>query len=178
MHTHIAPEHFENNYTDRKARQTALRIFTRDLNCDYFVTLAPNNDMNLKYSKRFLNDFDKAIQTKLFGRKFYKLALEERIFFIAFPENINSNFHFHLVMNVPNHKRVKFELYAPTILKQIIKSATIDLQRTETLTEQRKAAYYSCKQSYNVENYNNFVISSEFSKLPYRHPACSLSMNT
>ena len=179
MLTKTATEPFEINcYAQRKERQHALRVFTTDLRCHYFNTLAPNNNMSLKYARHFLNDFDKTIQTKLFGRKYYEIPLEERTFFIAFLEHINSNLHFHLIMNVPQHKRVAFEFYAPILLKQIIKSATIDIQRTETLPENRMSAYYSCKELLNEENYNNFVISTEFSKLPYRHPACSLSMNT
>ncbi len=51
--------------------------------------------------------FDKAINTKLFGKNFYKkpFLLEESFTFLLFPEKLKSNLHFHGFVDVKNSAR-------------------------------------------------------------------------
>jgi hypothetical protein len=178
---------FENtSYQHRKELQVNLRAFLTAMKPDYFVTLNPNIEMTLQSragcrsisAPRFFKDYHQRLDRKLFGNTFYLNQLDKRTLFFAFPEHINSNLHFHMPIWVPHREQVKFEIYAQPILHTILPGASIHIARVETLTDQRKISFYSCKEAIFSENFENFVISTEFSNVKYQRPACSLSVNT
>jgi hypothetical protein len=177
----------EINYQDRKELQVALRNFiTNELKANYFCTIKPNIEMKLQASAanrslnapRFFKEYHYELDRVLFGKYFYKNPIDQRTFFIAIPEHPNCNIHFHLLMIVPREKQVKFELHAKSVLHKILPSASMHIAKLKTETDIRMTTFYSCKDSINLENYENFIISTQFSRLKYQRPACSFSPNT
>lgn len=156
------------NYPQRKELQIALRTFLTDLNLPMFVTINFNRRTNLRRAYKQLREFHKMIDKDFLGRRFYLLPKEERTFFIAMPEHLNSNFHYHLLLRPPPEKELHFLFNAWFYLKKIVPSATIKISRLKTNDDVRKTSFYSCKDAIYVENYDNFIISTQFSNLKWK----------
>ena len=152
------------HYLTRKELQHAMRLFTVNLDPAYFVTANFNvPNMTLKQSRDALCEFDKRMNRRFYNKKFCHQQASDRLFFIAFPEHINSNLHCHLLTRVPQQLKPRFEIYAAYEFKKVIPSASLRVDKLRTSDDIRKASYYACKENFKIENYDNFIISTEFS---------------
>ena len=159
-----------NSHAVRKELQDAMRSFVISLNPAYFVTANFNvPDMTLQQSRDALNEFDKRVNRRFYNKKFCKQNLSDRLFFIAFPEHLNSNLHYHLLTRVPEQKKALFEIYAHYELTQVIPSASLHICKLKTQDDIRKVSYYSCKDNFKIENYENFIVSTEFMSLKKKY---------
>jgi hypothetical protein len=135
----------------------------------HFVTLTFNQryhyqaDRILEYSRDKLKFFHAKLDRRLLGSKWYKKPNEERTFFMAFPEKITSNMHYHLLMSVPEYHYEKFHHCAQPTWLNIMQSGTYDCQKLDaTIPNSGGYASYVTKEQYNPVNFNNMVVSTEF----------------
>lgn len=160
------------SYRHRKERQIALREFLTSLNFPCFATINYNRkEFSHREAKKTLCELQKRLEQAIFGRRFYKLPPSERLFFIAMPEHMNGNFHHHLLMRLPPERALYILLNAWFHLRQILPGATIMIKRLATADDVRATSFYSCKDSWNEENFNKFVISTEFASYKKKHPS-------
>ena len=158
------------HYTTRKALQHAMRLFTVSLDPAYFVTANFNvPNMSLSQSRNALCEFDKRMNRRFYNKKFCHQQASDRLFFIAFPEHINSNLHYHLLTRVPQQLKPRFEIYAAYEMKRVIPSASLQVDKLRTAADVRKASYYACKETFKIENYDNFIFSTEFMNLKKKY---------
>lgn len=155
-------------YDHRKELQVALRNFITDMNLPLFITISFNTEMTYRRAVKVLNELQKNLDRKMFGRRFFKKSKDDRIFFIAVPEHFNSNLHFHKLLKIPKHKELFFIFNAWFYLRQLVPSATIQISRLTTAEDVRATSFYSCKDAINSENYNKFVISTQFASFKKR----------
>lgn len=158
----------QHSYTERKELQVALRSFLVSLDLPLFVTLAFNKSLSIAKAQKLLNEFHYEIQKFLWGKKFYRIPAEQRIFFIAFPEHIDSNIHYHLMLKVPSRYRVLFQIHAQNALSRVLESADLKIEEPQSPEDVIKTKFYSTKDLFNEHNYEHFVISTQFQRKPLR----------
>jgi len=155
----------DTTYQHRKELQIALRTFSVNLNPTFFVCLNFNTQMTHRSAKRLLSRFQRKLDRKLFGKRFYKLPRERRIFFLAMPEGIYSNYHYHMLLTLPPKAEDYFVNNAERYLKYVLPAASLQISKLATATDERMTSFYSCKDAIYAENYNNFVVSTQFASI-------------
>jgi len=158
----------QHSYTERKELQAALRSFLVNLDLPLFVTVTFNKSLSIAKAQKLLNEFHYEIQKSLWGKKFYRIPAEQRIFFIAFPEHIDSNIHYHLMLKVPPRYRVLFQIHAQKALSRVLESADVKFKEPQSPADVIKTKFYSTKDLFNELNYEHFVISTQFQRKPSR----------
>ena len=158
----------QHSYTECKELQAALRSFLVNLDLPLFVTLAFNKSLSVAKAQKLLNEFHYEIQKSLWGKKFYRIPAEQRIFFIAFPEHIDTNIHYHLMLKVPPRYRVLFQIHAQNALSRVLESADLKIEEPQSPEDVIKTKFYSTKDLFNERNYEHFVISTQFQRKPLR----------
>jgi len=159
----------DSSFLYRKELQIALREFMTDMKMPLFPTICLNRATSHERAARILRDFQQLIDRKMFGRRFYKLHRSDRSFFIAVPEKAKNKSHYHLVLRVPKHKELFFKMNAWFYLRQGDRNAKIVTLHVETAEEIRKTSFYSRKDSWQRENYDNSVISTQFASFKKRY---------
>lgn len=152
-------------YAESRQIRRALVRLSLHLNPSYFLTPALNRTERPDVAARMLKELHATIDKKLFGKNFYKLKPNQRTISINFPEHMESNYHFHSFIHVPEAKRVKFQLYSKyfeTVWREISKSGNLKILPISTTKDACRAINYSLKESFKFQNYENFIISSEF----------------
>lgn len=158
----------QHSYTERKELQVALRSFLVNLDLPLFVTVTFNKSLSIAKAQKLLNEFHYEIQKSLWGKKFYRIPAEQRIFFIAFPEHIDTNIHYHLMLKVPPRYRVLFQIHAQNALSRVLESADLKIEEPPSPEDVIKTKFYSTKDLFNERNYEHFVISTQFQRKPLR----------
>lgn len=134
----------------------------------HFVTLTFNQNnfyrpsQALSMAKDKLKHFHAKLDDKLLGSKWYKKPIEERTFFIAFPEKIAVNMHYHLLMRVHKHHEERFNEVAGDIWKSIVNSGTYDCRPLNTASNPDGYISYASKEQNKILNFDNSIISNEF----------------
>lgn len=153
-----------------------LRFWLESLKPTHFITFNFNTDVTLISARRALKRFHAKLDRALHGRRFHLLSSEERTFFVAFPEHVNSNLHYHALLRTNSYD---FSLMAPKIWKQVVPSgdlhnATDDVSGTTLIeawadglapapmrcSDVQTVADYVTKDAF--QHYEHFVISTEF----------------
>lgn len=136
----------------------ALPDWLEGLNFTHSVTLTFNQmgnyrpDHILEYARDKLKFFHSQIDRKLLGSRWQRKPFDERTFFIAFPEKIATNMHYHLLVRVPEPHKDRFEILGKTIWPKIVRSGT-----------------YDCKAIYNCNGIISYVIKEQFKHVNFDH---------
>ena len=126
---------------------------------DYFVTLSFNDYHSVTVARDKVKAFQARMDRKLLGRKWYKKPTTDRLFFIAFPEHINSNFHYHLLLKFP---KCPIEIMAKHMIDCMWKDIVPKGSTNTQLIQNDGCIQYCLKEQYKSQNYGSFIISSEF----------------
>jgi hypothetical protein len=137
---------------------------------DRFVTLATNDahtfgdhDRGPQLMRQRLREWDARINRKLVGPKWCQRP-EDRIWAFYFLEKPETNPHWHgLIAFFPpwdcrEQYELNFDLWAPVYWKQLVPSATIDIQK---ISDQKNVSRYVVKSIRNDVSYRNFVLPDE-----------------
>jgi hypothetical protein len=145
-----------------KELQGSLIELVRALQPNIFLTLVFNQHTSPISARQTLKHFYSGIERRCFGREFYKRAPAERLIALAFPEHITSNFHYHLIGHLPRHQHVTLPVYAKMTWKKLCPAGSLDVHHIGSDTDRTKIASYSCKEVFKAQNYENFIVSTEF----------------
>lgn len=154
------------SYTQNKELQVAARNFITSSNSDFFVTANFNRSTSIEGARKALKRWGAMIDRKLVGKHWSKKPANERVFYYAAPEHLHSNLHWHMMLSVPDGvEKKQFVLIAENYWKQIVSSGSMDIEIIDSNTDNIRTSSYSAKMLWMQENYNQFLISSEFSGL-------------
>lgn len=131
-----------------------------DQNFTYFVTLVFNRCETIDSARKKLRMFHQKLDRKILGVDWYKKPHDQRTFFIAFPEHIASNLHYHLLVKVRDEYKGRFEEHAPSVWEGLVKSGSINIQE---IYDERGLISYCVKEQHKNQNFQSFIISTEFS---------------
>jgi len=127
-----------------------------------FATAVFNDYASPERGRLAIKRFHANLDRKLYGKCYHQVSPQKRTFFFAFPENINSNFHFHLLIRPPLNHLEKVIDVAPNIWKKICPSGNLKLSTISSEEDLRKVSFYSTKESFIEKNFEHFIISNEF----------------
>jgi len=136
---------------------------------DFFVTLNLNQpNTNIKSGNEKLKKFHAYLDRALLGKYWHRKPYDDRTLFLAFPEHIESNLHYHLMVKLMDGKKMDFIVEAPKAWEKVMPSGSIEIgNREDDLTlnsdvDRIKTAWYATKNIWNDNCRENFIISSQF----------------
>ena len=149
-------------YDKKKELQVAFRLFLTELNLPCFATLNFNKYLSTDAAYTLLRKFHRELDRTLFSKRFYEVPEEQRTFFIAMPEHLNSNFHYHMLMKPPALAFKTFSDAASSVCSKNFPASSFHISKLNSTDDVRKTSFYSCKDLINQENYETFVVSTQF----------------
>jgi hypothetical protein len=118
--------------------------------------------LSINAARRLLRLFDAEINKYFLGKYYYKKPSCRRILSLLFPENIDSNLHYHGVFYVPKEFHDEFEKIAILTWLKVNKSGSLKIRPLLTKADIHQATDYCIKNIYVFQNYEQYVLSSEF----------------
>lgn len=157
-------------YAGRKRLQTNLRSWAVEKEADYFITAAFNRQNSKTVStpspstaRYHLKRWHARIDKKLLGKHWATADIDDRLFFVAFIEKLDSNPHWHMAVKLADPSRAMvFEAKAAECWEKIIPSGELDVQKNDTDLDVFKTGFYSAKDQWKSRNYNEATISEDF----------------
>jgi len=160
-----ASSNFERNRSYKRMRQE-LRAKLLDYNFTYFITLASNHQP-LGYSRMraLLKEWDARVNREINGPKWAKRP-DERLVWFAFPEKMDVNPHWHLIVEVDpfieTATRVDRTVRLPEIghmhWLSLVRQGSFDCQCVES----SEVIRYVTKVNANQTHFEKFVVFREF----------------
>ena len=139
--------------------RTQLVNFLVDSDTTHFVTFVFNSDACEANARYKLKDWLKRVDNFALGNRYWKKR-GKRIFFIAVPESLGVNTHYHAFLKWPeSYKETeKIIKFAQGLWRgKLVKSGDLDVQE---LTDRIDAARYSTKQL--RQSVGSWLVSTEF----------------
>lgn len=105
------------------------------------------------------------------GKRYFEKQPDQRVFFIAFPEQLATNPHYHLLVRFPSKdlREYKFNNNLSVAWKEIsgVKSANLNdnfvSAKCDRISEDNESVIdYVLKEGWNSENLDNIILSSQF----------------
>ncbi|WP_170420916.1 hypothetical protein [Ruegeria arenilitoris] len=156
------------SHLDFQRLQHELRCWLRGFRFDHFVTLASNHQP-LKYlrMRELLKQWDARVNREINGPRWSKRP-DERLLWFAFPEKLDVNPHWHLVVqarsNIENLTRQERTLQLPQIAEKhwlrLVPQGSFNCQDIED----HKVFDYITKVTDRDDLFRKFVVSKEFLK--------------
>ena len=151
-----------NAFTFNKKLNDGVRELITGLDGDYFVTAVFNRQVGMAGAEASLQHWYNCMNRKLYGKKkWFNLAAEDRLQYVAVAENVSSNLHWHMVVKaggkVPGWK---FKMAATHYWEKYNKSGSMDVQKMMTAQDKEKVAYYVTKDTWQAVNYDNIRTSA------------------
>lgn len=106
--------------------------------------------------------FHASIERKLLGKYFYRKPAKDRIKSICFPEHIDTNVHYHGIFSIPNRYHAKFTNLAIMSWFKICKQGRLEILPLITEEQRIGKIDYCHKEIFKLQNYEGFVLHSEF----------------
>lgn len=149
-------------YEKRKELKEAIRQLAVSTNPKFYVTAVFNDFSSIEGARRTLKKFHRNIDYRFYGRSFYKTTKDKRTFFFAFPEHLDSNFHYNLLLTPPIPKTNLFLEIANREWIKVCPKGNLLIVPIGTEEVMRMTSYYSTKDCFIERNFENFIISTEF----------------
>lgn len=150
------------SFTCAKELQESLIELARGLRPNIFITLVFNREIAPLGARKTLKHFYSNIERRCLGKHFYRAPPEERLIAVAFPEHLSSNFHYHVVAHLPRRQLATFQVYAKCTWKALCEGGSIVLATVQAEKDRSSITSYCCKEAFKAQNYENFIISTEF----------------
>lgn len=147
---------------NKKELKEAVRQLVLSTEPKIFATTVFNDYASPERGRAALKRFHANLDRKLFGPYYFQTRKEKRTFFFAFPEHINSNLHYHLLIRPPADHSDRIISVAPKIWKKICPQGNMKIGLLSTEEDLRKVSYYTTKDCFIEQNFEHFVISNEF----------------
>lgn len=119
-------------------------------------------DQILEYARDKIKFFHAKLDRCLLGSNWYKKSKEERTLFIAFPEKIPVNMHYHALIKISEKNDSRFNANAERIWTSIVPSGTYDCKFLKYAPDKKGLISYATKEQFKNVNFNHTIISSEF----------------
>lgn len=149
------------SYAQNKKLNNGVRELIADFDGDYFVTAVFNRNVSLFEAGRSLEHWYNCLSAKVYTKKWYKLPASERFQYIAVPEHMLSNIHWHMVVKLCDRlKGWKFEIIAGELWKKYNTSGSMDVRALHTALDKEKVGCYVTKDAWQAPIYKNIKFST------------------
>lgn len=157
---------FHNTIAHSKAIGSAYTDMFAEINFAFHVTANFNRVTTLNHGRDKLKLWSSRLERKLFGSRYYKKAMDDRMFFVAVPEygNNSMNLHYHMLVMLPGNRWDDFQLLGESIWKEFNPTGSLFIQTIrDTFEDRRRVIGYDLKDSWKRDSHTNIVLSTEFS---------------
>ena len=142
--------------TQQKQAEREFITFLRNQPVSHFVTLVFNEQRALSLAHRKLIDWHARVDRALLGPKWAKREKSDRTLFFAFPEHIQTNIHYHLLVRPAlTRTQIAFEEIAVTAWNDLVPAGGVSVL---PITRKRGVVHYATKDIF--RNFEHAVFSS------------------
>lgn len=134
----------------------------------WWLTANFNRETTKEQGFKKLREWQSRIDRALHGRYYYKKKKDDRLFFIACPEigDYSEWLHYHIYAQMPECSEEEFKLIAEPTWTQLVKCGSLDVQEIgNTRVDQKKVIGYGLKEVWVGSNYENIILSTQFSSV-------------
>lgn len=165
----ISPQRSDFDWDDR--RREAFRTWLQDARFTHFVTLSCNYNLVSRDGMRdLLKGWDARVNRVLVGPKWHRRP-DERINWIAFPEKMTVNPHWHLLLQVLDEQLEAFDdplsgVNLVSAWTSLMPSGTVDVQRIDPSCDgQEHVRRYVTKSVGHSTNFEDVITYRDFFEL-------------
>jgi hypothetical protein len=165
MHTDETGFHHDTIAHNKKIGAAYADLFEAQ-DFQYHVTANFNRITSLNNGRDKLRLWASRLDRKLFGSRYYKKGIDDRIFFVAIPEHghASMNLHYHMLLRVPSNRHGEFQQVAESIWQEFNPTGSLFIQPIgDTSNDMRKVIGYDLKDAWKADCHANIILSSEFS---------------
>ncbi len=127
------------------------------------MTLNFNRDTDYTAARKALKAWHARVDKALLGGSWSRKARNERTFFIACVEHLDSNIHWHVMLRLGEGADTKrFDAVAEQCWEKLVKSGSLELAHLATDLENVKRARYTVKDLWQQKAIELFVLITEF----------------
>ena len=112
---------------NQSALEAALKNWMLTQNYTTFTTLAFNTKTSLTVATQRLSALHARLDEAALGSRWSKKPLAQRVNSISFPENVNSNLHFHMLWHSPN-REAKLIRELPNFWQELVAAGDADMR--------------------------------------------------
>lgn len=142
--------------TQQRRLEREFIAFLLNQPVSHFVTLVFNEPRALSLAHRKLRDWHARIDRALLGPKWAKRERSDRTLFFAFPEHIETNIHYHLLVRPAlTRTQFAFEDIAVTAWSDLVPAGDVTVF---PITQKRGVVHYVTKDIF--RNFEHAVFSS------------------
>jgi len=138
---------------DQSTLEAALKKWMHTQNYTTFTTLAFNTQTSLTVAIQRLKALHARLDRRALGQRWSKKTLTQRVSSISFPENIDSNLHFHMLWRSPNHE-AKLIQELPIIWQKLVPAGDADMR---VINNAAPLFDYCTKQTF----LNDYILSAD-----------------
>ena len=142
--------------------QHSMQRWLGSMGWDYFVTFNFNTHTTLESGRTTMKRFHAKLDRSLYGRNFNTLPVHDRTVFIAFPEHVESNLHYHAMLHTKNPDFTSMALKSWSSIIPSGELHIVDLKESG-ITDQINISRYITKELLKTGRNESFILSGEFS---------------
>lgn len=161
----ISTIHYTSIAHNKKISSGFAAMFEQQ-NFEFHVTANFNRTTTLVHGRDKLRLWSSRVDRELFGSRYYKKGVEDRLFFVAVPEygNSSTNLHYHLLARLPINRHDDFARVAESIWKELNPFGSLFIQVIgDTEADRKRVIEYDLKEAWQQNCHSNIILSSEFS---------------
>jgi len=156
---------YPNSFAYNKEIALAFADMFEQQDFQFHVTANFNRKTTLNNGRDKLKVWSSRLDRKLFGSRYYKKGIDDRIFFVAVPEygDTSLNLHYHMLIRIPENRHAIFNQLAESIWKEFNPTGSLYIQSIgDTSNDRRKVIGYDLKDAWKNDCHENIIFSSEF----------------
>ena len=137
----------------QSALEAALKNWMLTQNYTTFTTLAFNTKTSLTVATQRLKALHARLDHLALGQRWSKKSNTQRVRSISFPENVNSNLHFHMLWSSPKHE-AKLIQQLPIFWQQLVPAGDAHMR---AINNAQPLFDYCTKQTF----LNDYILSAD-----------------
>jgi hypothetical protein len=149
-----------------KSIASGYAVMFEKQNFQFHITANFNRTTTLVHGRDKLRLWSSRVDRELFGSRYYKKSVDERLFFVAVPEygNSSTNLHYHMLARLPINRNDDFSRVAELIWKELNPVGSLFVQVIgDTEADRKRVIEYDLKEAWQQNCHSNIILSSEFS---------------
>lgn len=156
------------NYKNRAYLLRGYFEFVKEQEIKWHLTANFNRETTHVQGKKILKHWAARVDHDLHGRNFHKKSIDERMFFIAFPEigGESGHLHYHILAKTPVSSEGRLERVAVVEWKRLVKTGDLLAEQLEESDiEIGSAISYGLKDMWRNNGLEEIVLSTEFAPI-------------
>jgi len=149
---------YTNTIHNNNKMRKALQGWLAQGDFNFAATANFNRTTSLHAAGNMLATWQRNVDRGVLGRGWKKKPATDRIFFVAIPEHLNSNLHFHMLLRAPINP-IKAQQKAAAEWRFLVPSGGMWISALNDIGDLSRVATYATKDLWNGIGIEGFIVS-------------------